>query len=1121
MKKLILLFTLVSYSTLFSQETPKVKINDSLQLKLVSLKVDVNVIGNYATTTYDMKFYNELDRTLEGELAFPLGEGQSVSSFAMDLNGKLREAVVVEKELARVAFENTVRQNIDPGLLVKTQGNNYKARIYPILPKNSKHIVITYEQELKSTNSFLVYELPLSISEKLTNFDINIQISKAKNLPIIKNNPYENFFFKKDEDGYTTKLTRKNHTPNKSVIVQIPNTLNNEKIITYNDYFYAYKALNPNSRLKGKPKKITLLWDNSYSLQYRDLEAEIKLLKSYLEYLQDIEVQFISFSNAIHQEKTIKITQGHSEELENIIRNLKYDGGTAYNLFNHLKFKSDEILFFTDGLSNLGAFSDKFKSPIYTINSTISANHEVLNNIATNSGGNYLNLIKQSYTNALHLLKQETYQYLGIKANSSVHEVYPSRPTNVTTDFAISGRFNENTNIELLFGYQGKVTEQIQIPLKESEGSKIIKRLWAKQKIKSLSTNKVQNKKKIIATAKQYHLITDYTSMLILDRIEDYVRYRIEPPQELKREYKQRIKNIEEEKNDPTIKEELFDDYSDILEWYQTKYPLKKKVKKHSSSLTNRNDSIRSVNETSVTPSTAPPLRPNPIIAIDSTRQIVYGNIKDSEGLPLPGVNIIVKGTTHGTTSDFDGNFSINAEINDELVVTYLGFISKTLIIENSNSLDISLEEDSSQLDEVVVVGYGTRNMEALTGSVSGVEISEHRDATGSLNIRGNASIQNTQPLYIVDGIVVSTNPNLSPEEIDNMQVIKGSSATKLYGARAASGLIIITTKSGKEKNKATIETLNNQISDKIELKSWNPNTPYLSILEKEKSVELAYSKYFEIRDQYSNSPAFYLDTSDFFDKKGSPEIAITILTNLIEVKLDNHELMKALAYKLEYYKQYKLAVVVYKKILELRPEEPQSYRDLALAYEQNNEILKSFDLLHKLYSGELKHLDEQDRFYGIEHIAYIELSRLVNKYKNELQLTKEENEKFHQLPVDIRVVIDWNHNDTDIDLWVVDPNNEKAYYKNPETALGGRMSEDLTDGYGPEEFMLKNAIKGNYKVLVDYYADNVQKISGPTILKVTLFKNYADKNEIKKTIIVRLDKEEDEIEIGNIEVTN
>ena len=94
----------------------------------------------------------------------------------------------------------------------------------------------------------------------------------------------------------------------------------------------------------------------------------------------------------------------------------------------------------------------------------------------------------------------------------------------------------------------------------------------------------------------------------------------------------------------------------------------------------------------------------------------------------------------------------------------------------------------------------------------------------------------------------------------------------------------------------------------------------------------------------------------------------------------------------------------------------------------------------------------------------------------------------------DIKVLIDWNHNDTDIDLWVTDPKGEKCYYAHKKSKIGGLMSEDMTDGFGPEQFILKKAVKGNYKIQVKYYASNQQKISGPTFLKITTFKNYGFK---------------------------
>ena len=126
-----IIVTLLLITSGFAQNTPVLKVAKK-QLGLSSLDIKVVVTGNIATTTYDMLFYNPSNTVLEGELNFPLGEGHNVSRFALDINGKLREAVVVDKELGRVAFEQIVREGVDPALLEKGTGNNYKARIYQI-----------------------------------------------------------------------------------------------------------------------------------------------------------------------------------------------------------------------------------------------------------------------------------------------------------------------------------------------------------------------------------------------------------------------------------------------------------------------------------------------------------------------------------------------------------------------------------------------------------------------------------------------------------------------------------------------------------------------------------------------------------------------------------------------------------------------------------------------------------------------------------------------------------------------------------------------------------------------------------------------------------------------------
>ncbi|WP_317196485.1 SusC/RagA family TonB-linked outer membrane protein [Robertkochia flava] len=203
-------------------------------------------------------------------------------------------------------------------------------------------------------------------------------------------------------------------------------------------------------------------------------------------------------------------------------------------------------------------------------------------------------------------------------------------------------------------------------------------------------------------------------------------------------------------------------------------------------------------------------------------------------GMPMPGVNVIVKGTTRGTATDFDGNFTIEAGTGDVLVISYIGFVSQEVTI-NGQPIRVTLSEDAEQLGEVVVIGYGTVKKEEATdavdvvttedfnqgpivsaqqliqGKVAGVSITTGSGAPGegsNVLIRGISSLSlNSNPLFVVDGVPLndggvggSRNPlNLiNPNDIESMSVLKDASATSIYGSRAANGVILITTKKGK-----------------------------------------------------------------------------------------------------------------------------------------------------------------------------------------------------------------------------------------------------------------------------------------------------------------------------------
>ncbi|MEM9144418.1 MAG: SusC/RagA family TonB-linked outer membrane protein, partial [Bacteroidota bacterium] len=220
---------------------------------------------------------------------------------------------------------------------------------------------------------------------------------------------------------------------------------------------------------------------------------------------------------------------------------------------------------------------------------------------------------------------------------------------------------------------------------------------------------------------------------------------------------------------------------------------------------------------------------------IEVQTRSVSGVVTDETGTPLPGASVVEKGTSNGTSTDFDGNFTIDVSDNATLTVSYLGYITQEIAVGERTSLTVELIPDATQLEDVVVVGYGIQKKSDVTGSISslksenfnkgvvanpgqllqgkvaGVNVTNRSGEPGAAQniiIRGVGSLRSgATPLFVVDGFIidnastgVDTNPLnfINPQDIESMDVLKDASATAIYGARAANGVIVITTKKGK-----------------------------------------------------------------------------------------------------------------------------------------------------------------------------------------------------------------------------------------------------------------------------------------------------------------------------------
>jgi len=239
-------------------------------------------------------------------------------------------------------------------------------------------------------------------------------------------------------------------------------------------------------------------------------------------------------------------------------------------------------------------------------------------------------------------------------------------------------------------------------------------------------------------------------------------------------------------------------------------------------------------------------------------QKTISGKITDDAGMPLPGANIVEKGTSNGVQTDFDGNFSISvSDENAVLVVSFVGFLNQEIEVGNQNSLAIQLISDAESLEEVVVTGYGTQRKSDVTGAISSIKTEDFNrgvvanpgqllqgkisgvnvtatsgepGAAQNIIIRGIGSLRSgTTPLFVVDGFIIDnssfgvTNPLnfINPQDIASIDVLKDASAAAIYGARAANGVIVITTKKGtmgKTEMNLSVSTAMSNISNSIDV---------------------------------------------------------------------------------------------------------------------------------------------------------------------------------------------------------------------------------------------------------------------------------------------------------------
>lgn len=311
----------------------------------------------------------------------------------------------------------------------------------------------------------------------------------------------------------------------------------------------------------------------------------------------------------------------------------------------------------------------------------------------------------------------------------------------------------------------------------------------------------------------------------------------------------------------------------------------------------------------------------------------------------------------------------------------------------------------------------------------------------------------------------------------------------------------------------ATEETGATGASATIRLQPWEPDSPFARRL-RDAPADRLYALYLDERDGHADSTAFYLDVADLLLQRGQRELALRVLSNLAELQLENRHVLRVLGYRLMQAQAYPLAVQVFRQVLAMAEEEPQSHRDLALALAADGQRQEAIRHLYNVVAGQW-----DGRFARIGVVALNELNQIIATGPTPLDTAFIDPRLLKNMPLDLRVALSWDSDNSDMDLWVTDPNGEKCYYQHKLTYQGGLLSDDFTGGYGPEEFVLRHARPGKYRVEAHYFGDRQQIVTGATTLSLRLSTGWGTPRQRDQTVTLRLSGRNESVLVGEFEV--
>ena len=928
-------------------------INGEKPIQLQSLSIAGAVSGGMAQTKVRMVFFNPNSRPLEGNLQFPLLDGQQITAFALDIDGKLRPAVPVEKAKGRKIFEEIERRNVDPALLESTQGNNFKLRVYPIAAMGTRTVELQYAEALTREGKHWAYRLPLAYGSQLQDFDLSLKVNGSAAAPQASG-ALGAVSFKRSGDSYESHVEKGRFAPTGSLKLLVPASYLPQTYVQERDgttYFMSEIPVSVKRTARPLPKVLGLLWDSSGSGAARDLARELIELDAYFKALKNAEVRLTRLRDRAEATQSFTIVNGNWDSLRTALESTVYDGASALADWQP-QADVGEYLLVSDGLVNYGSAVFPVLPQgqrLYALNSALMADTSRLAALAERTGGRLVQVQPDKAGAAADAL---------ITEGSHVRTMRAVGATDLMVDSAdpqqgmlrVAGQLSSATaQLTLTVVEQGKPRDIVLSVSANAPTHALAAHLWASYKLHALEADFEAHRAQIRRLGMRFGIPTRETSLIVLDRLDDYLRYDLAPPAALQSAFEamKSLRGGQLAQQRKKHMDALVKDFEQKVAWWEKTYPKD-----------------------------APP-----------------GRAKVKASAPVP--------TSAGMPM---------AARPTPVMAAPMAVAPPPPVRHDAARMTAQQEASSSQ----------------------------HKSAAPSAS---------------------------APPEIG------------------------------------------------IALKKWTSNAPYMARLIAA-SPDTVYAVYLDEKPSYVNSTGFFLDVADVLIEKSQRELGLRVLSNLAEMDLENRHVLRLLGYRLMQAGVPELAIPVLEKVQRLAEEEPQSFRDLGLAHAAAGHHQQAIDQLNEVLLRPWG-----DRFAEIELIALAEMNAIIATAPSPLDTSRIDARLLKNLALDMRAVLTWDADNSDMDLHVTDPNGEECFYRNRFTYQGGRLSRDFTGGYGPEEFSLRDAKPGKYQVNVAFYGNRQQGVAGAISLQVTLSTAFGTSAQKDQTITLRLKGRGESEFVGEFEV--